>query len=511
VLRRGLPFILLVVFVLPASAQAAAPTLNTVGTQLVLQHNDAGIADQVSITTTLVPGQISFSPTGSDAVIWSGLPIACTQDISTHAVSCNLSSGGWTSLLVQPGPGDDVIDARNEAALPLTVLGGDGDDTLLGTANHDDLEGQGGNDYVEGYGGNDTIKGGDGDDQLLGDDGIDTITGDAGNDQITGGADSDTLDGGDGGDTISGDAGDDNLTGDAGDDYLSGGDDVDMLDGGADHDILVPGLGVGDVVKGGGGFDEVSYAERTTAVSVSLDGRANDGSPGENDNVAGDVEDIATGAGNDTVTGNGAGGVIATGAGDDVVNARNGVPDVVLCGDGNDTVHGDYTDTVVACETSDLNADAIPDYDGDGFPKPADCNDFNPAVHPGATEIPGNTVDENCDGIAAPFPHINAAVTVSAKRTGKLRSFTVGGVPAGATLTVTCKGSGCPKTFKRKYRAKASVNLLKVFAKAHNPRLRVKLTAPLKTAQLVSVTIKGRRVTTTRRCQSPNGEAAYGC
>jgi hypothetical protein len=284
-----------------------------------------------------------------------------------------------------------------------------------------------------------------------------------------------------------------------------------MLDGGADHDILVPGLGTGDVVKGGDGFDEVSYAERTTAVSVSLDGHANDGSPGEDDNVAGDVEDVATGAGNDTVTGNGAASVIATGAGDDVVNARNGVPDTVLCGDGNDTVHGDYTDTVIACETSDLNADAIPDYDGDGFPKPADCNDFNPAVNPGATEIPGNAVDENCDGIAAPFPHINATVTVTAKRTGKLRSFAIGGVPAGATLTVTCKGSGCPKTFARKYRAKASVNLLRTFAKAHNPRLQVKLSAPLKSAQIVSVTIKGKRVTTTRRCQSPNGEAAYAC
>jgi hypothetical protein len=509
VLRRGL-LILLVVFVLPASAQAAAPLLKTMGTQLVLQHDDAGIADQLSITT-LVPGQISFSPSGSDAVLWGSLPIACTQDLTTHTVSCSLGSGGWTSLLVQPGPGDDVIDARDEAALPLTVLGGDGDDTLLGTANHDDLEGEGGNDYVEGFGGNDTLSGGDGDDQLLGDDGIDTITGDAGNDDITGGAAGDILDGGDGGDTISGGAGDDNLTGGTGEDYLSGGDDVDTLDGGADHDILIPGLGTGDVVKGGDGFDEVSYAERTTAVSVSLDGQANDGSPGENDNVAADVEDIATGAGNDAVTGDGAASVIATGAGDDVVNARNGVPDTVLCGDGNDTVHGDYTDTVAACETSDLNADAIPDYDGDGVPKPADCNDFNAAVHPGATEIPGNTVDENCDGIAAPFPHINAAVTVTAKSSGKLRSFKVGGVPAGATLTVTCKGSGCPKTFARTYRAKTSVNLLRTFAKAHNPRLQVKLTATLKTAQIVRVTIKGKRVTTTRRCQSPNGEAPYAC
>ncbi|MEA2424846.1 MAG: hypothetical protein QOH13_1256 [Thermoleophilaceae bacterium] len=312
-----------------------------------------------------------------------------------------------------------------------------------------------------------------------------------GADQLQGGPGADVVNGGDDNDFVRGGPGADQVNGDAGDDTLADGS-LDMFLTGWQSD------GSPDSITGGSGIDTVLYTGNNTAVSVSLDDQPNDGS-NEGDNVHSDVENASTGLGSDTLVGNGAantfkssGGAdtltgggghddLQSGAGQDTIHARDYVGDAVDCGTGGgpgeaeaDTALLDDIDTDVNCESRAVQA---ADGDGDGVNGDTDCDDADPKIKPGAIEVPGNQVDENCDGIAEPSPPAPQApqqpppespappVAPVFKASQRINVILVSGwsfsgsativkklqlkpAIAGSSVVVTCKGKGC--AFKKK-------------------------------------------------------------
>lgn len=132
-----------------------------------------------------------------------------------------------------------------------------------------------------------------------------------------------TLNGGDGADTLVGGGGNDVLNGNAGDDTLIGG-------------------AGSDALSGGGGIDTADYSGRTAPLSLSLNGKADDGEDGEGDDVANDIERLLGGAGDDSITLDGTGAASRTvlgNAGNDTIVGGAG-SDLLDGGDGNDSITG---------------------------------------------------------------------------------------------------------------------------------------------------------------------------
>jgi Ca2+-binding RTX toxin-like protein len=115
-----------------------------------------------------------------------------------------------------------------------------------------------------------------------------------------GGLREDLVLGGAGGDAVSGGADDDVVAGGGGNDAVTGGSGDDRVDEGASANGT-------DALSGGAGGenecgDLLDYGARTATVNVSTDAVANDGAAAEGDAVAGNVEILASGSANDTLS-----------------------------------------------------------------------------------------------------------------------------------------------------------------------------------------------------------------
>jgi hypothetical protein len=158
------------------------------------------------------------------------------------------------------------------------------------------------------------------------------------------------------------------------------------------------------------------------------------------------------------------------------------------------------------------------DRDGDGVNRPLDCDDANPNRAPTKPEIKGNAVDENCDGVAAGYDRIGSTVSrvlVPRKRYATFSRLVVRDVPAGATVTIRCRGRGCPK---RRYsrRLRSATRLLSVTSYLRKRHLRygasveIRITAPGMIGKVITFPIR-RSGGRTERCLPPGASRPVSC
>ena len=233
---------------------------------------------------------ITLDSGSGDAV--AVLPPGC--DGGTFYGSNVVTCTGATAVRADLGDGDDIGQISDGIGVPVELSAGPGADLLEGAEQADLLDG------------------GPGDDSVIGGDGADTLRG------------------GDGADTLEGRGGADRLEGGAGDDTLS-------PDG-----FEAP---AADVVDGGPGSDVVTadYASRfgdaRPLLSITLAGGADDGRPGEGDDLQG-VERVVLGIGGSFAGTDGADEIRLVQVGADSTLTGHDGPDRLRGGDGADRIDG---------------------------------------------------------------------------------------------------------------------------------------------------------------------------
>jgi Ca2+-binding RTX toxin-like protein len=304
-----------------AHAEATAKCVGTTVTVTIKSPPKAPFDTTVSTTnatTVTVNAGTDNASTESCAMAITAIAIEGTGDDDRVDFHGTLS---FTATADLKGGGDRFIATGTQ---PVSVLGGDGDDTLIGGDGADVLSGGAGDDVLQGGLGGDGLVGGAGtntvsyEDRVAGENVGASLTsgfgGQLGESEVDGLTDIANLVGG---------AGDDVLTGNALANTLIGGSGDDTLAGLAGNDRLLPGAGAGST-DGGADVDTVSFEDAPVVIGgVSVTARlAAPASANVSGSVHGlaNVENITGSPGDDVLTGDTTANVLNGGAGTDTVS-----------------------------------------------------------------------------------------------------------------------------------------------------------------------------------------------
>jgi Ca2+-binding RTX toxin-like protein len=299
-MRWALLLALLLAAALPAGASAA--TLARQGDGTLVYTASGSVKNHVGVQVADDDSTITFYTSSGDAM---NVPAGCTPSglYGGDVVTCTMPS----AVRVELGAGDDDAYASDGIPVPVTLSGGPGADWLNAADEPGVLDGGAGEDKLVGGVGDDVLRGGDG---------------------------NDTIEGKDGGDRIDGGAGDDLLSPD-----------------GYEHANA-------DVVDGGPGTDRIEgdyssrFSDTDPPVAITFAGGADDGRPGEGDDLR-SVEKVSLNVGG-TFTGTdgadefrlsqvGTPSTMLGRGGDDRLRSGEG-PDHLDGGAGNDNVDGGFGD-----------------------------------------------------------------------------------------------------------------------------------------------------------------------
>jgi Ca2+-binding RTX toxin-like protein len=340
----------------------AGGCLNAAYDSISYQYSTGGM----TLTETTYAGfHASFTAVGgdqgTDTLVDFTKIVGSSSDDTIYFLGFNFDYGGAGGPAFDGGSGTDTISFQNATEGLTAYLGNHGqysasftsvevmigsnyDDTLWGSLNNDTIRGGGGNDTIYGgpYGssndGDDTLDGGAGNDTLYGGDGNDRASYQGATSGVTvsleisgiqnvgGGMGRDTLDSIE---SLSGSSFDDVLTGSTGNNVLGGSDGNDLLIGEAGDDTL----------DGGTGSDTASYADATSAVTVDLSnsGAQNVGGGAGSDTLV-SIENVQGSAYGDTLKDNAGNNILDGQGGNDVLSATQGGKDILLGGNGNDSI-----------------------------------------------------------------------------------------------------------------------------------------------------------------------------